>query len=99
MATTYPSDPTKKGQCVTCYTAQCKETSGCTSTTSKNSSTNYSACSTYCDVGCNSKCDTAQGICVVHDNLIRNHADVGEFPIGTAVAGVTIIHDLWTAEN
>ena len=96
MATYYPCNQTSYSMCRTCVTVQSGASSCCTSSTSKNSSGSQAwSCSSYCNVGCNSICNTGQGICAVHSQYIKDHADVGAYPGGT-VNPNDFIHLNWT---
>lgn len=96
MATYYPSCLSQSQYCTLCNTAQ-NPANACTSHTSNNSQSNESKCSAYCNSGCNSSCNTAQTICKVHSQYIKDHADVGAYP-GVSVVKDDIIYQKWTAD-
>ena len=97
MATYYPSCLSQSEYCELCNTAQ-DPGSACTSSSSSNSSENKSDCSAYCDSGCNSECNTAQTVCIVHNQFIKNHADVGAYNGSTSIQKDDFIHEKWTAD-
>ena len=70
--------------CTSCNTEQ-NPSDACTSSASKNGVSNaYTECSSFCDTTvCNSSCNTAQTVCVTMGQYIKNHEDVGGYPIGT----------------
>lgn len=73
---TYPSCINLSEHCNKCNTGQSYP--GCA-----NRNNGQQACSVYCNSGCNTVCNSAQGICKVHSQFIKNHADVGAYPGST----------------
>lgn len=96
MATYYPCNQTAAGMCRLCNTSQSGASSCCTSSSSKNSGgTQAWACSRFCNSGCNSNCQSAQTICKVNSQYIKDHADVGSYP-GNTISKDDFIHLNWT---
>lgn len=84
--------------CTSCNTVQ-NPTDACKSTSSKNGTENkYTECSSFCDTTvCNSSCNTAQTVCVKMGQYIKNHGDVGSYPIDT-VQPDDIIAEKWSID-
>lgn len=79
MATYYPCAQSKQQLCKLCNTVQ-SFPNCCESSSSKNGKNEQKACDVYCNSACNSLCNTAQTICGLHNQYIKNHPDVGEWP-------------------
>ena len=84
--------------CTSCNTEQ-NPSDACTSSESKNGVSNaYTECSSFCDTTvCNSSCNTAQTVCVTMGQYIKNHEDVGGYPIDDVKVD-DIIAEKWSID-
>lgn len=101
MATYYPSN-NPHSQCTKCNQPQSfpngtNGTNGSDSSPGSQGKNNKQPCSVYCDVASNNKCDSkAQTFCNLNRQYIKNHADVGAYPIDQ-ISKDDIIYHKWTA--
>lgn len=83
------------GFCQTCNTSQ--DHSCCTSTTSRNNSTNVYPCGTVCN-SCQNVCNSCQAYCQIGRQSTTSHGDVPPFPDFCVQQNEIIIKN-WTAAN
>lgn len=116
----YPCNETKSSLCTTCNAGlTSKQGTDGTSGTDGNSyssprsgtkgKSNKLLCSAFCNASCNSRyCQSSQAYCNISHQYIKNHGDVGSFPIPKVCGGTsgetnpanyTIIREAWTSSN